>query len=194
MAPSWTSLFIPAGALPAGFDRVVLFDGVCTLCDGTVNFLIARDVNRSLRFCALQSAAAQPVLTACGLKPNSDDSLGSILFVELAAGGEEAPPPPGGPSTAPSPRYVVYRKSTAILKIAAHLPGPLWPAVASSALFCVPVLLRDAIYTCVATHRYRVFGKSEDCLRPTAAIRSRFLDAEELRAGPPPRAGRDKDA
>ena len=192
MAPSWTSLVVPAGALPAGFDRVVLFDGVCTLCDGTVNFLIARDVGCALRFCALQSAAARPVLAACGLAPNSDDALASILFVERAAGGEEAPPPPGGPSSAPSPRYVVHRKSTAVLRIAAYLPGPLLPAAAAAAL-CVPALLRDAAYTCVATHRYRVFGKSEDCLRPTAAIRARFLDAEELRAGPP-RAGREKEA
>jgi predicted DCC family thiol-disulfide oxidoreductase YuxK len=174
-APSWTSLSLPAGALPAGVDysRVVLFDGVCTLCDGTVNFLIARDGAARLRFAALQSRAAAPVLAACGLDADPAAALDSILFVERARGGG------GG--------YTVFRRSTAVLRIASELPAP-WAPLAAAAL-CVPAALRDAAYGCVAAYRYRVFGKSEDCLRPTAAIRARFLDADELQA-----AGRSKVA
>jgi len=172
--PTWTSLRLPAGALPASYPRLlVLFDGVCTLCDGTVNWLIARDAapgNGRLRFAALQSRAAQPVLAAAGLAADAESALDSILLVERDGEGEGG----GGGAT-------VYRRSTAILRIAGHLPQP-WPAAASALLACVPVVLRDAAYGCVAAYRYRVFGRSEDCLRPTPAIRARFLDIEELMA------------
>lgn len=152
---TWTERAAEAGAeLPAGADKLVVYDGVCQLCDGTVKFLIARDPARVFHFVALQSAAAAPVLRAFGL--SRDEALSSIVFVDAR---------------------VAYRKSAAALRIATYLPAPYrWLHAAA----CVPALLRDAVYDCVATHRYRIFGQSEDCMRPTADIRARFLDADEL--------------
>lgn len=72
---------------------------------------------------------------------------------------------------------VAYTKSNAALRIAAHLPAPYsylpWTAI-------VPACLRDAVYSCVATNRYRWFGQSEECMRPTPDNLARFLDAAEM--------------
>ena len=149
--PRWTRRTSVA-PLPAWCDGVVLFDGRCKLCDGTVAFLIARDgARRRLRYCALQSAAAAPVLAAFGL--SREAALASIVYVE------------GG---------VAYRKSAAAAAIAARLPLP-WAAAAAAAR-CVPDCLADALYDAVSRNRYAIWGEYEDCMRPTADVRSRFID------------------
>ena len=129
-------------------DPVVLFDGVCNLCSGSVRFLIEHDSGATLRFAPLQSDAAGDLLDAVGLH---DYDFDTIVLVE----GEE-----------------YYTKSDAALRIAHHLDRPwslLW------AFRYVPRLLRDAVYDIVASSRYAVFGRKEQCMVPTPEVRDRFL-------------------
>jgi predicted DCC family thiol-disulfide oxidoreductase YuxK len=133
----------------AGHDGpIVLFDGVCNLCNGAVQFLIERDPQGVITFAPLQSAVAADLLATCD-RPT--EGLDSIVLVEDGQ---------------------CYRKSTAVLRVARHLAGParwLWP------LRWVPRLLRDAVYDLVARSRYHIFGRRDACMRPTPAVADRFL-------------------
>jgi predicted DCC family thiol-disulfide oxidoreductase YuxK len=128
---------------------LILFDGLCNLCSGSVQFVIERDPAGRFQFAPLQSVAAQLVLQEHGVADVLPDS---IVLVEDGR---------------------VFTRSTAALRIARHLPFP-WPLV--SALIAVPRPLRDRVYAFVGRHRYRWFGKLDRCMMPTAALRSRFLD------------------
>jgi predicted DCC family thiol-disulfide oxidoreductase YuxK len=142
----------PAGASASHGGPLVLFDGVCNLCNATVNFLIDRDRRGRLRFAALQSSAATNELRTLGVSlPEGPPE--SLLLVE---GGR------------------VYQHSTAALRIARHLTSPGWRL--APALLAVPRPLRDAVYRWVAKNRYRWFGRSDVCRVPTADLRSRFLE------------------
>jgi predicted DCC family thiol-disulfide oxidoreductase YuxK len=127
---------------------VLLFDGVCNLCDGTVGFLIARDRQQRLRFAALQSASGRALLARHGL---ADEQLESVLLVEEGR---------------------VHRRSTAVLRAVRYLQAP-WRWL--SWLRAVPRPLRDAVYAYVARHRYRWFGQRAACRLPTPSERERFL-------------------
>jgi predicted DCC family thiol-disulfide oxidoreductase YuxK len=128
---------------------VILFDGVCNLCNGFVQFVIERDPDGRFQFAALQSAAARRVLTAHGtLSPVPD----SVVLVEEGR---------------------VFTGSTAALRI---VRGLRFPWTLAGALLAIPRPLRDWIYRFVARRRYRWFGKREHCMVPTSALRSRFLD------------------
>ena len=128
---------------------MIVFDGVCNLCNGFVQFVIARDPARRFQFAALQSASARRVLE----RHNAPDPLpDSIALVEEGR---------------------VFTRSTAALRIARRLTFP-WPL--TTVLFAVPRPLRDWMYGVVARYRYRWFGRRSHCMVPTAALRSRFLD------------------
>lgn len=135
-----------AGA--AGRD-VVLFDGVCNLCNGAVDFILDRDPEGKLAFASLQSGAGQELLAQHGLSTENFDSV--VLLKEGK----------------------VYRKSTAALEIAGRLKGA-WPMLKVFKL--VPRPLRDAIYNFIGRNRYNFFGKREQCRMPTPEIRNRFLE------------------
>lgn len=142
---------MPAGAAaPADERPVVLFDGVCNLCNGIVRFVIARDPPPGrMRFAALQSEAGQRLLRRHRL-PVAE--LESFVLVE----GDRA-----------------WRRSTAALRVLRLLGFPwalLW------GLAVVPAPLRDAVYGWFARRRYRWFGKRDACMRPTPDVRARFLD------------------
>jgi predicted DCC family thiol-disulfide oxidoreductase YuxK len=154
-------------ALP---ERVVIYDGVCNLCDHTVKFLIKRDPGKLFRFCALQSEAAKPFLEAFGL--DQEEALKSIVFLDRDSEGP-----------------VAYRKSAAAMAIASYLPVP-WNLLVAGKV--VPGFLRDGVYDCVASNRYKIWGKHDEenevCLRPTPDILSRFLDADEIKGAPKKKA------
>ena len=128
---------------------LLLFDGVCNLCNGFVNFLIDHDPHGQIRVGALQSEAARPYLEAFGLDP---EALDSVVLIE---------------------RGQVYRKSTAALRVARRLEAP-WP-LAYYAFIAVPRPLRDAVYDVVANNRYDWFGKRDSCRMPTPELQERFL-------------------
>ena len=131
---------------------VLLYDGVCNLCDGAVQFVVRHDPDGRFLFASLQSEAAQPYLDRAGRDP---DYLASLVLVDE-----------GG---------AVWVGSDAALRTGLRLEAP-WHGLARLGL-AVPRPVWEAIYRAVARSRYRVFGKREACRIPTPAERARFLDA-----------------
>lgn len=127
---------------------VVLFDGVCNLCNGTVQFLIERDKGRKLRYASLQSDYGQEFLKHHDL-PTED--FKSFLFV---ANG------------------VVFKRSSAALKVLQVLGG-LWSL--TGIFFLVPPFIRNAVYDFVANNRYKWFGKKDECWVPKPELKELFV-------------------
>lgn len=128
---------------------IILFDGVCNFCDGAINFILKQDQKGVFRFAPLQSEAAQKILSQYKLPIKDFES-----FVLIDEG-------------------KVYKKSAASLKVMSKLP---WYWKASQIFWIVPPFIRNAIYDFIAKNRYKWFGKKEECMIPTAEVRSRFLD------------------
>lgn len=127
---------------------VILFDGVCNLCNRGVRFVIERDPDAEFRFAPIQSDPGAALLEACGLDPGRRDTW--VLVVD----GE------------------CYTRSAAAIRVAARLGGA---CRFLSPLRYVPRVLRDAVYDFVATHRHAVFGRREECMVPEADVADRFL-------------------
>ena len=126
----------------------ILFDGVCNLCNGLVQFVIRRDPAGRFQFAALQSESGQALLKQHGLRTRDFDT-----FVYIRNG-------------------IAHTQSTAGLLVMLDLGGGwklLYP------LMFVPRFIRDAVYRVIAQNRYRVFGKQESCMIPTPELKSRFL-------------------
>jgi len=139
-----------AGASAGG--GVLLFDGVCNLCNAAVAFVLKRDRRRWFRFASLQSPVAARLLARHG---RSAADLSSLVLIEE---GE------------------VLTRSAAALRIARRL-GRGWKLLA---LFrVVPAPLRDAVYDGIARHRYNWFGKRASCMVPSAEWRERFLGDDD---------------
>ncbi|DBA78731.1 TPA: hypothetical protein ACH3X1_008641 [Trebouxia sp. C0004] len=133
-------------------DRpVILFDGVCNLCNGAVNFLLDWDKKGQYRLAALQSKAGSDLLQQAGRKPGD---LSSVVLVE-----------PGH----------AYVKSEAVLRIGRRLNTPFY--VLGSIGLPVPSFIRDAAYDLVAKTRYKVFGKTESCRMCDPSFRERFIES-----------------
>lgn len=131
----------------------ILFDGVCNLCHGFVQFVIRHDPTGHFRFAALQSEAGQALLAVHG-QPLSTTTLADPDSVVLVAANR------------------LYTRSTAVLHIAWQLGG-IWRLAVVGWL--LPRPWRDALYRYVARHRYRWFGRQESCMLPTPELRGRFL-------------------
>ena len=129
---------------------VILFDGVCNLCNAWVLFVIDRDPGARFAFAPLQSDVAA-VLLRERRYASKPDFPASIVLIE----GDR-----------------LYDRSTAVLRIFRRLSG-LWPAL--SVLLAIPRVPRDLVYDWCARRRYRWFGRLEACRLPTAELRSRFL-------------------
>jgi len=134
--------------MEASAHPILLFDGVCNLCSGSVQFIIRRDPEARFRFASLQSEVGQRYLEELQV---DRDAVDSVILVE------------GG-------RW--YKESDAALRIARLLGGP-WKAM--GILRLLPRPLRDRLYRFIARHRYRWFGKRESCWLPTPELRERFL-------------------
>lgn len=137
--------------MPASPPDTILFDGVCNLCNGFVQFVIRHDPAGRFRFVALQSEAARALLAAHGLPAAAPADPESVL---LLSGGR------------------LYSHSTAVLRVAYGLGGAWRLARLGEVL---PRAWRDALYRFVARHRYRWFGRQESCMLPTPALKARFL-------------------
>jgi predicted DCC family thiol-disulfide oxidoreductase YuxK len=141
---------------PADSNRfpVLLYDGVCAVCNKSVQTILKHDRQGTMRFAALQSDYG-----AAALERHPDlKGVDSVIFLEPAAdnGNERA-----------------YARSTAALKVASYLGG-IWKFFFVA--YILPKPLRDALYDFVARNRYKVFGKHESCMLPPPNSRARFLD------------------
>lgn len=132
-------------ASPSG---IILFDGVCNLCNGFVQFVIRQDRDQRFRFASLQSDQARELLQN---QPGAAQALDSVVLIENG-------------------RY--YRQSTAALRILRRLGGA-WPLLYG--LIVVPAFVRDRVYAWIASHRYRWFGQRDACMLPTPELKARFL-------------------
>ncbi|GLF91954.1 hypothetical protein Saga11_32130 [Bacillus safensis] len=128
--------------------HLILFDGVCNVCSGAVQFVIKRDPNERMMFASLQSNTGQRILKENGLPL---DEFNSFIYIE---------------------KGTLYTKSTGILKAARHLKGIYrW----SYFLLVIPRPIRDWFYQVIAKNRYKWFGQKTSCMMPTPDIQKRFL-------------------
>ena len=136
-------------------NPIILYDGVCGLCNRLVQFLLKHDRHGRLRYASLQSDFAAKVLQRHGFDPKDLDTLHVVENYDQ-----------------PSER--VLQRSDAVLRAGRELGGA-WSPLASLAKV-VPRPLRDLVYRFVARNRYRVFGKYDTCMLPDPSQRNRFLD------------------
>lgn len=135
--------------LPEG-KKIILFDGVCNLCDGAINFIIKHDKKDIFRFASLQSELGKKLTSERGIDP---EALESMLLIE--------------------PGVAYYQRSTAALEISKDLSGGY--SLLKTFLY-LPEGFRDGIYNILAGNRYKWFGKKESCLVPTTELQAKFLD------------------
>lgn len=129
--------------------KIILFDGVCNLCNSSINYVIDKDFKDEFRFLALQSDLGKELQQYLGIQPNDIDSI--ILYI---------------------PNEAYYIKSSAALKVMSSFSG-LWKLVLIFNI--IPVAFRDTIYDFVAKNRYKWYGKHEQCRIPTSELKSKFL-------------------
>ncbi len=129
-------------------SAIILFDGVCNFCNGSVNFVIAHDQKNYFKFAPLQSDVARDLLEKHNIDKASTDSV--ILIEDEKA----------------------YTHSTAGLRITRKLDG-IWSWL--YILIIVPKFIRDFFYKLFAKFRYKLFGKKDVCMMPTAEIRGKFI-------------------
>lgn len=130
-------------------DNLILFDGVCNLCNSSVNFVIDRDPKVHFSFASLQSEVGQALLNTQGIPA---ESLQSVMLWKEG---------------------VLYQKSRAALEIASRLNGA-WPLMYGFRL--VPNFLRDMVYDYIAANRYKWFGKTDECRLPEPGVKKRFVE------------------
>lgn len=127
--------------------NIVLFDGVCNLCNNTVLFLIKHDSNNQLHFAAQQTTAGQNILKEYGINENCQ----SVIFIK---------------------NDLTYYKSDAIIEICKLLTG--WPRIfIAGSIF--PKFFRNWIYNIFAKYRYKVFGKNDVCSMPSKLNEHKFI-------------------
>jgi predicted DCC family thiol-disulfide oxidoreductase YuxK len=127
---------------------IILFDGVCNLCNASVQFIINRDPKAKFRFTSLQSEAGQTIMKKFGLP---DQALYSVMLVRDGK---------------------VHDRSRAALEIARGLSG-LWPLM--YAFIIVPPFLRNFVYDWISRNRYKWFGVRQECMMPTPDMKVRFI-------------------
>ncbi len=127
---------------------IILFDGICNLCNSSVQFILKHDHKKQFLFASLQSDAATKLLLQLNSKNNK---LSSILLIE---------------------DNKIYNKSTAALRISRELT-PLWNWF--YILIIIPTKLRDFIYDIIAKNRYKWFGKRDTCLVDNTKYKKRFI-------------------
>ena len=128
---------------------IILFDGICNLCNGAVQFVIKRDPAAIFSFASLQSDIGQQLLKKFDLPGNE---LNSFVLIQQDKS---------------------YTSSTAALKVAKQLKGPIKLLYG---FIIVPVFIRNFVYRIIAANRYRWFGKRDSCMLPSVDLKERFLN------------------
>jgi len=134
--------------MESGNHKIILFDGVCNLCNGAVTFIIKRDKKDVFKFAALQSEIGQELISKFNIDTEKVDS---IILID----GEK-----------------YYSKSSAALRISKDLSGA-YPLLFG--FMVVPKFIRNSVYDYIAKNRYKWFGKKESCMIPTSELKAKFL-------------------
>ena len=130
-------------------QKIILFDGICNLCNGSVIFILEREQRPLFKFASIQSAVGQELLEWWGLPKDFNQA---VILMDKGK---------------------IYLGSTAALKIGQELRFP-WSIISSLGLL-VPNIIRDLVYGQIAKHRYQWFGKREVCMVPTESLTTRFI-------------------
>ncbi|WP_431157789.1 thiol-disulfide oxidoreductase DCC family protein [Winogradskyella poriferorum] len=130
--------------------QLILFDGVCNLCNSSVLYVIKNDTKNQFLFAPLQSEIGQEIINAFNIDVLQTDSI--LLFDPKA--------------------HRIYSKSTAALRIAKQLK---FPNTLMSIFFIVPTGIRNWIYDFIARNRYKWFGKKDACMIPTPELQAKFM-------------------
>ncbi|BCE01371.1 thiol-disulfide oxidoreductase DCC family protein [Marinicellulosiphila megalodicopiae] len=130
-------------------DRVLLFDGVCRLCNFWSKFIIKFDKNQQVKLCSVQSKAGQEILKYYGF---SSDVFETMIYVEYGQ---------------------CYQKSDAFFRVASVLKLP-WSLLVVFKI--IPKILRNWVYDRIALNRYKIFGRYEVCVLPKNKDKHRFLN------------------
>ncbi len=131
--------------------QVILFDGVCNLCNSSVLYVIKRDKTNAFLFAPLQSLIGKAIIKEFNIDTTDIDSI--LLFN--------------------SDKRTIYSKSSAALHIAKSLS---FPTRLLSVFFIIPTFIRNWFYDFIAKNRYRWYGKKESCMIPTPELKTKFLD------------------
>lgn len=129
--------------------KIILFDGVCNLCDKSVQVIIKNDKKDDFRFVALQSDLGETIINHTGIDRSKTDSI--VLY---------------------EPGYAYYYKSKAAFRIAIYLGG--FFSIISLLRF-LPTFLTDFVYDYIAKNRYKWYGKKDECMIPSKETLNKFL-------------------
>lgn len=129
--------------------KLILFDGVCNLCNNSVQYVIKRDQKNTYLFAPLQSKVGQQIIEQFQIDTVKTDSI--LLYTNGK----------------------LYSKSTAALKVAAKLG---FPTNILSMFIIIPAFIRNWVYDFIAKNRYKWYGKKEACMIPTPELKSKFID------------------
>lgn len=129
--------------------QIILFDGICNLCESSVQFIIKRDKNDVFRFVAIQSELGQKIINHIGIDISKTDSI--ILYI---------------------PGKAYYYKAEAALQIAKKIKG--FYALLGYFSF-IPNAIKNTVYDYIAKNRYKWYGKKESCMIPTPELKAKFL-------------------
>jgi len=129
-------------------QSIILFDGVCNMCNGFVNFLIPRDKKNRFQFGSLQSDKVKELLKQYHY---STDDISTVILIE---------------------NHQLYSQSTAVLKIARKMSGG-WSLLYT--FIIIPKPVRDFLYNLIARNRYSLFGKKDSCMMPTPESKAKFI-------------------
>lgn len=129
---------------------LILFDGVCNLCDASVQYIINHDKNDVFRYAALQNEVGQDIIAKFKIDVSKTDSI--LMYSPL--------------------KDTISYKSTAALKIASKLGFPI---NLMSIFLIIPSFIRNWVYDYIAKNRYKWYGKKENCMIPTPELKSKFL-------------------
>lgn len=135
--------------LPKG-KKIILFDGVCNLCDSAVQYVIKHDSKDVFRFTALESELGQKIIKHIGIDQKNIDSI--ILY---------------------EPGVAYYYKSSAAIEIVKEFGGLFH---IGTVFKIIPAVLRNLVYDYVARNRYKWYGKKESCMIPTPDLKSKFIE------------------
>ena len=130
-------------------QKIILFDGVCNLCNGSVIFILNHEPGPVFKFASIQSATGKELLQQCGLP---EDYSEAVILIDKGR---------------------IHLGSSAALKIGQKLKFP-WSFLAGMG-FLIPKVIRDRVYRQIAKHRYQWFGKRDVCMVPAVNLKARFL-------------------